>query len=1665
MESDASRKSNAQAKIELLEKGNTQAKIKELGIGLNRRAWTEHKQVVLTDNFNELVRRGIPTQWRMRLWMEITSASEVQNLVRKDEKDYQTLAEYGKAWKSDAMLQLHEDTVKPYTWEAPDGAGRELHLKRLGRAVDVCVALIAVSQEWEKDRPKELVYNFKDEKVDNTKKGFFAGAEPCGVAYCESLLIVAYFLLVAQTPERDAMKDNRNQERDIEEETRVFWLLYTLICSRCNQAYRGYYGTAGPAELLKGGTNNNDNNSPPNARRDVLRLSCCVLRYEPEIWVHLNAVGFQFPVLFHGIFMRLFAFVLPTSSLFRFWDVLFAESTQGTSNKPATHALIDLAFAGIKRCKERLLQCKNSAEVQSCIINYFEHLYDPSQVIEMVTEAEEYLWEGIFQKVSSHQISPFHGRDADQVEANFVEYYKENLVFETLQQMKDFICSCDCTERPQRAVGNLSATDTRIITKNLFQCVIPTLQREMPVGPVAKFGGIQRSFPRKIFEQGAPTDNSWKSKLHRVGTGIYRYLFDDNSQYAPTVRTPVPYCGEPRENQIRKGEPSELTVQEFQSVVRNTFGDKWGKKMLDGQKGLAMCFKERAAFAGASPESQQMSLTEFFITLICASRGTVGDKAYGFFDLFSYSQKTPKMYHIAPCFAAHTVVDKIERVTDDGESHALTDEEIQRKVSILFNVFVDTNGSNKTDKPFGEAYITSLQPYVQHTNDFYGAGADDLGAASLSIFSTEEGSSARARNSIDTGTTGNSESKSTKLWRGTMKIVIIWRPTRESRYRGELFLRLKSVEFGPTTNAPETLNPRITVQLLKGGGQKQQIDRCDPRGIGAHIANAATAGIAYQGSYGVKMEFPATMWYGLTGRLTPMYTQGEHGWISNKDNGADKPRGEWKWNNKYGEQRSAHDIEVRPEALDDKGKQSDESISIEACRLITHTILSRGIHFITNRQSALIADQIFGRSGVTPAILDALLMKQSTFDTHMQSSFTDMKDRVEKENGYVDVKQQVVLWLEELISKYGCTSQCPQALSAHKFVFDGLDPFPGQKKILVIRYVRTGDGERGIQRIPVSPDGMELQQLPENVLVPLDMTIANGASKVQMAVTRREFVACVMNSPLLSETLRHFPTMDSTFKNDLKSPPKQPFLNLSVTITDPTQKDMEAEMFDVMDVRQSILLEVWDYDVVSRHDFLGECWLPPLNSIGPEKRAVVLPLRAAPEGTNETKTPIGDKNTSQKEITGHLFVEASWKFPIQEVDPGTATDVQQRMQLEDTLHTGELKLQIVRAENVRSSDLKAKGSDPFVKVWRRNDAYGLSPPKWHHLFDTKSIRANLNPVWNKDETLKIMTGGHEKKREENTHYRVQTLSFEQQFKSGDELTVDFPDKDTQNAVTGTKIYMGDTMNEFKVKLAKRCREKAQKAQGPMREKWNTTAGLISSKYIVTVFQPSDQLRAVQQRSGASSKEFTRKWTEEITSPSNWEPLVDSCTFEHYAKTYGFDNQKIPQQLRVALGDDMYAMRNSRYRAFLQRQRTQNMQVEDMDDSNSCYGFARYKHSADSNSEEWRPAIIERSSRGFQVNWPYHTTGIRELDEHEVLIAPVNAKIHEPTEFMHQELLRRVPDLAKTKTEQEIVETLNKELDSDWQYHVQSAPEGANLERPRPITLSAVKNKLANAQPS
>lgn len=166
-------------KNELVEKG-----LENRGLGELRLHWQDTDNLEMLNKLQSLMLRGVPSALRPQVWAEVTLASRVsatdgagqtrdyaneEELALAAEKEYQALLARGMELNSDAMHQLHEDTVLLLAWEStspPLPEALKLHQKRIEKAKNVVTALLA--------------------------------CEDGGVASSESLLVLAFFLLLPQ---------------------------------------------------------------------------------------------------------------------------------------------------------------------------------------------------------------------------------------------------------------------------------------------------------------------------------------------------------------------------------------------------------------------------------------------------------------------------------------------------------------------------------------------------------------------------------------------------------------------------------------------------------------------------------------------------------------------------------------------------------------------------------------------------------------------------------------------------------------------------------------------------------------------------------------------------------------------------------------------------------------------------------------------------------------------------------------------------------------------------------------------------------------------------------------------------------------------------------------------------------------------------------------------------------------------------------------------------------------------------------------------------------------------------------------------------------------------------------------------------------------------------
>eukprot|EP00931_Biecheleriopsis_adriatica_P059754 TRINITY_DN35814_c0_g1_i1.p1 TRINITY_DN35814_c0_g1~~TRINITY_DN35814_c0_g1_i1.p1 ORF type:complete len:3403 (-),score=723.69 TRINITY_DN35814_c0_g1_i1:308-10516(-) len=1685
---------------------------------------------------DELIRRGVPPRtpnkaqvWsRKDVWMQISRATSVkdkyersrvhegvdeatlnENRTKASHEFYQLLVDDGRPYRNDAMWQLNEDLVAAAAWERPSHHDRmDKHFKRLKRAQDICIALINFSKDPDDMQPHTAVPNYREQE----------GAR--GVAYTESLLVLAFFLLVAQTPSDENQREKT--ARDLkEEEVRAFWLLFTLIGGPApsRQAYRDYFAVP---DTVKGQYGEEMQIADRRgAMDDVLKLQFCLSRFEPELAVHLDSLGFHLSMVFYEAFMHLFAFLLPITSLFRMWDLLIsaAARTDLPEHKHPRHGLIDLAFGGLRECKAKLLTCQSAMEVKNCLVNFYESIYDPTKLIEIMAASEHYLWDDMKNKVAQTlAVSPIqlmdYERAARQWERYFGQIRQQNSLLLALTRKTELQGGNATVLGNNQAANNSSPlADSRVTTKTVMK-IINAMQHQFAAEglPRGDFGYIIRQMPPKLLELGPDTDQSVLGQVRGVFS-MFQERFSE--QYVePQVRPRGVGVQAPPSSMP---EPLRMDSVTWAQHIKKCVGEAWTHHVQQIFDLFSSTLGER-----------HLSTNEFFIALICCSKGTVSEKAIALFHLYAYPGPDIGVPHINPVsHAAGTIIERNEGRSQQEEGQLLKapqTEDIQ-KMALHFCVYTTAGGASaKREIKIGEVFIPSLAPYLL-------VGMRTENPKTFTIWGEEKTAPIGVYTNKSNNAGGADALKADHKVRpyiGDMELDITWVPIDKERDPsvGQLGITLHSIVFNRiSVEAPERKNPRVTVHTYGSDGSIVRLKRWDPRTVLRRVSNA----LAMAPPVGEWVDFEATMRRDpVTDQLWSKMGSGDHGWNRSEER--------WKWAPQWGGQFSAEKTKFRREVCEKStstglagGGQKPSNISLKACRLLVAGILSRSLHPVTHRQACLIADQIFSRCGAVPGIIDAVLFQGENVGA---GSLAQAKEEFTNRGlKWVDVKRQVVLAHELHVTIMRFEMNLLPDSFPHE---DGKplnlastmkieDPFPGENKTLWIRYCRSGDGQRFNSVVRADGNG----NIAPGGEVKLDMPVGTKEADLQMTIAKDEFVNCIISSPLLSESLRQLATSDNSTRNVPRGLP----IRLDVTIADPTKEEADDELMDSFNVRQAVLLEVWDSDTGKADDFLGECWVPPLGSLSQTMRRFVLPMQAAPAEPGSTR--YHSSKTGKISVEGHLVIEAAWISPAEEVPelPENA-DLDARVKREEARHTGKLKLKIVKAENLRSADKswRRAGSDPYVCMYVRNEAFmaadrdkipkGFDEYGWHYTalgrhecYWTTSVKtATRNPEWNEENEFTLKTGAFERRTMQAFHLNFtgrQTQRFEDDRKlaiigaSREELRIHFTAESKSASALpsqevghrhGEQIFMGENMHQFKDKLALACLKEAMYEKDPKRKsQFESVARDMSYRHVVTVFVPSTRLRELAQQgkggAGVGSYEYKRLYRIEENDPSSWQPLDSICTFSHYAAMYSF-GRNVAQRLRISDGTDHYKLKNNRLRIFQKEQEKFRTRLADMNQDGKCFGWAKFQHPSDFNSTEWRPTIVHRNDQVAAAKRKHAVSFVHsplivggpdaagkkglaaeqatqiDLEEDQVLLAPIHPKILVSTFREHKELLAKAPALREQgMKEQDIVKRLNDDLNRTYEktYKASQNEGEAGGARPPPITLADVQVALKHAE--
>ncbi|CAK0829629.1 unnamed protein product [Prorocentrum cordatum] len=1025
-------------------------------------------------------------------------------------------------------------------------------------------------------------------------------------------------------------------------------------------------------------------------------------------------------------------------------------------------------------------------------------------------------------------------------------------------------------------------------------------------------------------------------------------------------------------------------------------------------------------------QEDKISLNELFMSFICASKGTVGEKASALFSIYSYSD--PESHHIRPA-------SRLARsIASGGEGEVelprappadLDSSEAHQNCLCL-----QVMSNHPKTHLLGVVYIQSLTPFI-------GSALDEPQFVSYNIWGKHDpaltakagrGNNARAaRASASNMPASNAPGSDNGMEiLGEMLVSVVWIPKSIRRpEHGQLNIVVKHIKFNQMLVGDYyKMNPWIVARILglqreAGAAEDErvwkEIPRWDPRGLWKTDQHQSY--LTY-GPYGGIMEWDKTMKENVLSGILGHHDSFSHHWRGGQHMGYDPDTMEWQWNDLCGNQRSA-DIDVMPEFVTVSKRKN--CVSLEGVRLITQCILHRCVLNLTNREALLIADSIFNRSGAVPGFLEAIIVPgEPSKDSDAPASLSDLKKRLEKsKQSYKVVTREVMLEHERQVKDMGGGSL--NLFSRQMFMRRTMepinishdmqirDPFPGKRKeSFGFASCAAATASGAPRSSPWSPTATSCPTTARSGPTPRSSSPRPGGS-------RRRRVHLVRDG--------------QPPPGRVAAPPGVLRPRAARAQGDTAQRDHHGSapgpgddlrmMEDALDAQQSFLLEVWDSDVVSR-DFLGEAWLPPLGTLSEKPKTLVLPLARAdyseeaefgPSRQDKNKE-LGDetKNPLLK-VTGELYVTATWKYPIlrEDDEEGAAAqeDETEKARAERAVreHTGLLTLKIERARGLRRADgRRLRACDPQVRVWQRNDVRQL----WRKrpLMKTKVISNNADPEWHFEESKEIMTGEYESRfpppeegwtaeltKMTRTRKQQRIIDDEKNAQAvkmyGSGLKVVFhdaagppPNQDVDAAGGNHKVQvlLTDTIHDFKDKLTLACKREAQHWRSLEDEQAEKHAAAFSDidigpNHLVMVWIPSAAVQRLAAQKMDKSEEYARAHRQSEKDPSCWKPLDPARTFAHYPKHFGTNLRgEVPQgiKLRVVEATEAYRNANLRYKVYMEEM--EKVHYPDVNTNDKCFGWAKYWHKADGeNSTEWRPAFISSvdlpdTSPRYKVRW-------------------------------------------------------------------------------------------------
>jgi hypothetical protein len=744
-------------------------------------------------------------------------------------------------------------------------------------------------------------------------------------------------------------------------------------------------------------------------------------------------------------------------------------------------------------------------------------------------------------------------------------------------------------------------------------------------------------------------------------------------------------------------------------------------------------------------------------------------------------------------------------------------------------------------------------------------------------------------------------------------------------------------------------------------------------------------------------------------------------------------------------------------------------MSLRAVRLCVTAVLQRSLHRFTHRQALCFADARFSRTGMAPSILAAYLYKAEDKEpsfSALEASATrpGAMDQSLVKNFSMSIpllSSTRLNVLNEVLEAWDCTINIaagranlwtPTGVGGERqpgiFCMKQKAPFEqpdkpaassqprdiekmlganflaNSERRLLVMYRRSGDGEVRKEYITFNADGSlqddkcgELQPDGKSfspgkfrgLQIDMENEETDSARKSHVnVITKEEFMACMLKSTVLAESLRRMTAADST----AVAPDE-----LDVTVQVDTGAGDE-EFIEQVDVGKRILLEVWDSDI-GKDDFLGEAIITNLEQLTDSTHDFVKPLMPASQETDITnyfgsyseskvhstkvfkpptregissgwqkKDMLNKKSNQKQPIRGQVHFSARWQFPAEppgivkdgEEVPEDSMDDRQKEEYLRKCHTGALILNLKRCTDVLNCGSGHHLSDPEIRVWIQDEKSG----KWRKVGKTAYKPSTLNPVFQEEWHVHLFTGAFEASMDRQGLHQIEVQRKH--------VTVEFGKHDPMKH--GIKVYGSDTVADLmeKVNMALRKlaerddKERAKRKEGGFSQYFGVQLGLrnillaYDDPMHIDVHQTDGNIATRMARGysrmAAGLKERIASMSDadkntmrqrELKNENNWQPLKTTWRLEDYFTLYRLNEKGPsgkPQPIRALEGTAGYARMNQNYYDEFYKSVEKAGEV---DEFGKCSGYALYEHF-------WEGAHVAEDGAGGGVwgkstEWP------------------------------------------------------------------------------------------------